>query len=283
MDTSFRSQGHGGLRTFKFLPNERQTLSETLWHMIKENPQPTVRRYAQALNDNLPHLPNISIDDVKKLLHSWNWSWKIPTQFQIQKYSSENLIRYYNYVYWFHNTPWNKIKFLDEVHFQSSHLVARKTLGAINERVVRVSHASLDERYTATVLLTPQRFDKPLEFFIRKDSNTQWDFCEFVVNAFEHGALSAGDHLVIDNAAVHAGMDCYPLLAAFLQAAQIKLVFLPAYSPELNPAELVFGFVKNYLRKYRRSNEDLFQSLIYVFSLVPTTTVLRFYAHCSSF
>jgi hypothetical protein len=225
----------------------------------------------------------VSVGDIQKLFRSWNWSWKIPTEFQISKYSPENMLRYYNYLYWLHHTPWRQIKFLDEVHFQAKSLVCRRVVGLRGTRTVRVSHASLDERLTATTLLTPQNSQKPLTFWIREESNDQWDFFEFLVSAVEEGSLKSGDILVIDNAAVHAGMDSYPLLNAFLEASSIQIVFLPAYSPELNPTELVFGFVKNFLRKYRHSTDSLKESIIFAFGQVSCEMILRFYSHCASF
>jgi transposase len=57
----------------------------------------------------------------------------------------------------------------------------------------------------------------------------------------------------------------------------IDIVFLPAYSPELNPCELVFGFVKN---RIRRSNiESLFDEVLLAFDAVKIE-MINFYKKC---
>ena len=50
-------------------------------------------------------------------------------------------------------------------------------------------------------------------------------------------------YLVMDNASIHKG----PAVTAALAALNVEPVFLPPYSPELNPCELVFSMVKGKL------------------------------------
>ena len=52
-------------------------------------------------------------------------------------------------------------------------------------------------------------------------------------------------HLVLDNAAAHHN-NFVKLLAARLK---IEMMFLPAYTPELNPIEALWGIVKRDFRK----------------------------------
>lgn len=57
--------------------------------------------------------------------------------------------------------------------------------------------------------------------------------------------------------------------------------FLPAYSPELNPCELVFGMVKNALRA-RGGVECLTEDIIDAFGAVSMENMINFYRHCLS-
>jgi len=68
------------------------------------------------------------------------------------------------------------------------------------------------------------------------------------------------DYLLCDNAAY----DTYDILEYILDHANVKLIFLPAYSPEFNPIELVFMKVKRYLREYRCSSIPLWIDICYV-------------------
>ena len=62
------------------------------------------------------------------------------------------------------------------------------------------------------------------------------------------GALVRGDILVLDNAKVHFAESIKAVAEALLYATGVEMMFLPAYSPELNPCELIFGLVKAELR-----------------------------------
>ena len=58
--------------------------------------------------------------------------------------------------------------------------------------------------------------------------------------------LAPGDIVVMDNLGSHKG--CCAVRAA-IRAAKAKLLFLPAYSPDLNPIEQAFAKIKTLLRK----------------------------------
>ncbi len=63
---------------------------------------------------------------------------------------------------------------------------------------------------------------------------------EFLVPALRHG-----DIVVLDNLGSHKGH----AVREAIQAAGARLLFLPAYSPDLNPIEQVFAKLKTLLRK----------------------------------
>lgn len=65
------------------------------------------------------------------------------------------------------------------------------------------------------------------------------------------GYLVPGDTLVVDNCAIHGGLETFDLLMMMLEIYDIRLVYLPAYSPEFNPIELVFAQVKRFLCIHR--------------------------------
>ena len=57
--------------------------------------------------------------------------------------------------------------------------------------------------------------------------------------------LAPGDIVVMDNLGSHKGR----AVRAAIRAAKAKLLFLPGYSPDLNPIEQVFAKMKTLLRK----------------------------------
>ena len=52
---------------------------------------------------------------------------------------------------------------------------------------------------------------------------------------------------IMDNCSIHHTQD----VADLFQRAGILLIYLPPYSPDLNPIELAFGFVKAYLKEHQ--------------------------------
>ncbi len=63
--------------------------------------------------------------------------------------------------------------------------------------------------------------------------------------------LVRGDVLVADNSALHHDRDIRDQLYSLLDVHGIRMLYMPTYSPELNPCELCFGRAKRYLRDER--------------------------------
>lgn len=93
------------------------------------------------------------------------------------------------------------------------------------------------------------------------------------------GILRPGDWLVLDNAAIHFAFEIQDELEALLDRNQIRLIFLPTYSPELNPCELIFGQTK-YRFYRRRRGADLAREIACGLATVSWENVLAYYVHC---
>ena len=65
------------------------------------------------------------------------------------------------------------------------------------------------------------------------------------VEQFLVPTLRPGDVVIMDNLGSHKG----PRVRQAIRAAGAKLLFLPPYSPDLNPIEQVFAKLKTLLRK----------------------------------
>lgn len=70
--------------------------------------------------------------------------------------------------------------------------------------------------------------------------------------------LSPGDIVILDNLSSHKGSEA----AALVEACGATLLFLPPYSPDLNPIEMVFAKFKQLLRMAKeRTREDLWNRI----------------------
>ena len=120
----------------------------------------------------------------------------------------------------------------------------------------------------------------PVVVDLREDSNNQYDFLAFLTYLVECNHLTAGDYLICDNATVHAGSATIDLILQLLASAGVTLVFLPAYSPELNPCELVFSFIKQKVRRSQFYRTTLWFAVLQAVASVPADKVVSFYKHC---
>ena len=78
------------------------------------------------------------------------------------------------------------------------------------------------------------------------------------VEQFLAPALSPGDIVIMDNLPAHkvAGV------ADAIEAAGADLLYLPAYSPDLNPIEMLFAKLKSLIRRGRwRTRNDLWNGV----------------------
>ncbi len=153
-------------------------------------------------------------------------------------------------------------------------------LGPKSARQRQVQTAKLDLTYTVTALLDCDNQDHPITLTLRHGSNTQWDFANFLFFCVQEGRLRKGDYLVLDNATVHHGSESFEMINDVLKQAEIKLLFLPAYSPELNPIELCFGMVKNYLKYHRDEAGKFWLEIIKGFARITHEHAANFFTHC---
>lgn len=65
--------------------------------------------------------------------------------------------------------------------------------------------------------------------------------------------LEIGDFVILDNASIHKSDEIYDIAEEF----GINIVYLPAYSPDLNPIEKVWANFKNILRRIRHEYKDI--------------------------
>ena len=70
--------------------------------------------------------------------------------------------------------------------------------------------------------------------------------------------LNKGDTLVMDNLSSHKG----DAVEELLRDQRIKVLYLPAYSPDLNPIELRFSKLKSVLRKLKIRDVDKLQRFL---------------------
>ncbi len=89
--------------------------------------------------------------------------------------------------------------------------------------------------------------------------------------------LRPGQIVVLDNLSAHKG----GRVKEVVEAAGCELVYLPPYSPDLNPIEQAFSKVKGLLRKAQaRTREALIEAMGRALDAVTVRDALGFFGHC---
>lgn len=89
--------------------------------------------------------------------------------------------------------------------------------------------------------------------------------------------LRGGDIVVMDNLSPHKSD---PTLTLITQAGA-QVLFLPAYSPDLNPIEMMWSKVKQWLRSVEaRTPSDLIAAIGQALARVTAQDALNWFAHC---
>ena len=89
--------------------------------------------------------------------------------------------------------------------------------------------------------------------------------------------LRPGDLVVMDNLSPHKSD---PTLALITQAGA-QVLFLPAYSPDLNPIEMMWSKVKNLLRGAEaRTQAQLIVAIGQALAKVRPRDALNWFVHC---
>jgi len=89
--------------------------------------------------------------------------------------------------------------------------------------------------------------------------------------------LNRSDVVVMDNNPIHKLDE----IEDAIEAAGAWILFLPTYSPDLNPIECCWSKVKSRLRALKpRTLPDLFDTLGHAFASITLPDILHWFQHC---
>ncbi len=109
------------------------------------------------------------------------------------------------------------------------------------------------------------------------EGSTTAEVFEAYVEHFLAPSLQAGQVVVMDNLSAHKGERVKELI----EQRGCELLYLPPYSPDLNPIEEAFSKVKRILRKIEsRTREALVEAIGAAISIVTAKDALGFFEHC---
>jgi len=90
--------------------------------------------------------------------------------------------------------------------------------------------------------------------------------------------LLPGSVLILDNATIHKGGE----IASLIEGAGCRLLYLPPYSPDFNPIELAWGFMKRCLRRLGPRDDASRESGVReALAAIPASFASACFNHCN--
>eukprot|EP00295_Goniomonas_pacifica_P030945 CAMPEP_0175966340 /NCGR_PEP_ID=MMETSP0108-20121206/38626_1 /TAXON_ID=195067 ORGANISM="Goniomonas pacifica, Strain CCMP1869" /NCGR_SAMPLE_ID=MMETSP0108 /ASSEMBLY_ACC=CAM_ASM_000204 /LENGTH=237 /DNA_ID=CAMNT_0017294549 /DNA_START=114 /DNA_END=824 /DNA_ORIENTATION=- len=183
------------------------------------------------------------------------------------KMTPENQHRTIKYYAWMSTLTLDdmpRLNFFDEVGVHRRNVYHKRGRAASGETPrLPIDFSDWRKHYTCAALmgLTP----RSTVWEVREGGYTSEDLLEFF---FHRGlpAMAAGDILIMDNCRSHHSKTFEEKLRVQARLRGIQIVFLPKYSPELNPIESLFSKLK--LELPNAPSKELFEALIYAFESI---------------
>jgi transposase len=165
-----------------------------------------------------------------------------------------------------------KIVFLDET-WAKTNMTRLRGRAPVGERLVeKVPHGHWK---TTTLIAALDRGGVRCAATV--DGAVNGDVFEAFVEQVLAPTLTPGDVVVLDNLSSHKGRRARELV----EAAGATLLFLPPYSPDLNPIELAFAKIKQLRRSAgHRTVDALWSDVQRILDQVTPSDAANFFRHC---
>jgi len=139
----------------------------------------------------------------------------------------------------------------------------------------RVMDTIPDVRFARTSVLSSIRMDGTIVPCVFDDALNGDLFREYV-RVFLVPTLKPGDIVVMDNLSSHKVSG----IVEMIQTAGAQVKFLPPYSPDFNPIELMWSKMKAILRKLKIRSPDLLdEAIVSALDSVSISDICNWFAH----
>ena len=139
----------------------------------------------------------------------------------------------------------------------------------------RVTDAVPDTRFHRTTILSSMRLDGTIVPCVFEDSLNGDMFREYI-RQFLLPTLKAGDIVILDNLSAHKVSGIVELV----ESAGAQIRYLPPYSPDLNPIELMWSKLKACLRKFKvRCEKLLTDAIASALAAISLSDILGWFVH----
>ena len=207
------------------------------------------------------------------------------------KDSDFNIYRLHNYINFMANIHPCRLIFIDEKPVRGRELYERKTRKCpfTGHTPQLRAHLKIKNTFNLMAGVRIGNTNNDCLFYqLGKFSGSALIFRRFVLDMVSTNYARPGDVIVCDNASIHKNAECQFLRECLWQRAGIMIVYLPAYTPELNPIELMFNIFTMRLRhtnarkiSFRNRTDKTFLHIcINILSTISRFDVIKMFTHC---
>lgn len=140
----------------------------------------------------------------------------------------------------------------------------------------RVYESVPGRSWTTTTILSAIHFTGRTESMMVSGATDAAVFQVFITKVL-CPKLKKTDLVIMDNLPAHKG----PEIRKAIERRGAKLLYLPPYSPDMNPIEKMWSKVKAYLRKVKgRSEEEITKALAEILRAITKKDALGWYTSC---
>ena len=245
-----------GVKTLQPKGRPKQKLSEeqkqTIIEWVDNDCVLTIDKIRQKCLENWPELESISWSTVNNVLKRFHYSFKRISLVPMARNTSDAIQKRYEYAIQYNQLMVDKEKlfFIDKMGVQ---IWSRRSGGRapIGKRASKVVKQIRSRNYS---ICAAMRSDSLYFFEIQDRPYNKEYFNDFLEQLFLHLVDEGitGAHIIMDNVPFHKTLEIRNLIAERGHNA----VYLPPYSPFLNPIENLFNQWKSYVRNKQSENED---------------------------
>jgi len=141
----------------------------------------------------------------------------------------------------------------------------------------RVCEGVKDVRFERQSILSTIRLNGAMCPIVFEGTLNKELFAEYLKTCLKP-TLLPNDVVLLDNSSVHKSK----LVLETLAECGIKHLFLPPYSPDFNPIELLWAWLKGLLRKMKaRTRKKLEKAINHALSEVELNFIVNWFRHCN--
>ncbi len=169
--------------------------------------------------------------------------------------------------------------------FDKNHLVFLDESG-VNTDLTRIYGRAIDGKRCVdsapintpqnTTILSSIRLDGQTAYTTYQGGTTKDKFIDYLKDILSP-ILRNGDIVIMDNMRTHHSKE----VKKVLEDLKIKVIFLPAYSPDFNPIEKMWSKIKSVLRKLKvRTLDNLSNAIDSAFSSISPSDCHGWFSSC---